>query len=257
MPAAAAAKGTPGEFGFQFQKFAPPEKTRFSFVSVSYILDGLITFQVAKTSTEGQLLYNRGQAMRVIAGEFRSRRLHSLPGPELRPTSDRLRETMFDVLTAGNPDALHGSVWLDLFAGTGAVGIEALSRGAAMVYFVECAKSAAELISRNLRPLRVEGRFNILQQDVERAIASLHRQRVNPDFIFLDPPYARREAYGKTLAALASSTMSERALVIAEHLRKFDPGGKVGSLERTRTLEQGDAALSFYRREAPGVSLHQ
>ena len=75
--------------------------------------------------------------MRVIAGKFRSRPLHSLRGMDLRPTSDRLRETLFNVLTAGNPTALEGKTWLDLFAGTGAVGIEALSRGAARVYFVE------------------------------------------------------------------------------------------------------------------------
>jgi 16S rRNA G966 N2-methylase RsmD len=123
-----------------------------------------------------------------------------------------------------------------------------------MVYFVECAKSAAELISRNLRPLELHGRFQIVQQEVQRAIAPLERQRVVPDFIFLDPPYARREAYSKTLAALAGSELSERALVIAEHQKKFDPGAKFGCIERTRTLQQGDAALSFYRREG---SLHQ
>jgi len=88
--------------------------------------------------------------MRVIAGKFRSRPLRSLHGLDLRPTSDRLRETLFNVLTAGNPQALEGSVWLDLFAGTGAVGIEALSRGAKMAYFVESSKQATELIQLNL-----------------------------------------------------------------------------------------------------------
>lgn len=84
--------------------------------------------------------------MRVIAGKYRSRPLHSLPGLDLRPTSERLRETLFDVLTAGNPAALEHTVWLDLFAGTGAVGIEAISRGAEMVYFIESSRPAAELI---------------------------------------------------------------------------------------------------------------
>ena len=91
--------------------------------------------------------------MRVIAGKYRSRPLRSLRGMDIRPTSDRLRETLFNVLTAGNPEALSGSIWVDLFAGTGAVGIEALSRGAAQVYFVESSKPAAEVIQENLRSL--------------------------------------------------------------------------------------------------------
>ena len=94
--------------------------------------------------------------MRVIAGKFRSRPLHSLRGLDLRPTADRLRETLFNVLTAGNPAALSGKVWLDLCAGTGAVGIEALSRGASKVYFVETSSSVAKLIQRNLRSLGLE-----------------------------------------------------------------------------------------------------
>ena len=95
--------------------------------------------------------------MRVIAGLYRRRTLRSLPGLEIRPTADRLRETLFNVLSAGNPAALADSVWLDLYAGTGAVGIEALSRGARMVYFVESSKAAAELIARNLKSLGIEG----------------------------------------------------------------------------------------------------
>src|SRR5713226_4693766 len=108
--------------------------------------------------------------MRVIAGKFRSRRLRSLgDGLNIRPTSDRLRETLFNVLIAGNPQALEGSVWLDLFAGTGAVGIEALSRGAAMVYFVDSAKPAADVIRGNLQSLGISDGFNLLQEDLPRA----------------------------------------------------------------------------------------
>jgi 16S rRNA (guanine966-N2)-methyltransferase len=186
--------------------------------------------------------------MRIIAGKFRSRRLGSIRGTDIRPTSDRLRETLFNVLSAGNPAGLEGSVWLDLFAGTGAVGIEALSRGAATVYFVESSKLAVELIRRNLQPFGVDGKFQILQQGVEGAIPLLDRQRVRPDFIFLDPPYALREAYPRTLGALGNSTLIEQALIVTEHERKFDPGEEFGGIHRIRKLEQGDAALSFYRR---------
>jgi 16S rRNA (guanine966-N2)-methyltransferase len=188
--------------------------------------------------------------MRIIAGKFRSRRLASLQGTDIRPTSDRLRETLFNVLTPGNPLALQGSVWLDLFAGTGAVGIEALSRDAAMVYFVDCSKSAAELIRRNLQPLGVDGKFQVLQQNAERAISLLDRQKVRPDFIFLDPPYSQRDAYQKTLETLGTVGLDEKALVIAEHEKKHDLAEKFGALQRTRKLEQGDAALSFYRRSS-------
>ncbi|HUK48978.1 MAG TPA: 16S rRNA (guanine(966)-N(2))-methyltransferase RsmD [Terriglobales bacterium] len=186
--------------------------------------------------------------MRVIAGKFRSRPLRSLQGMDIRPTSDRLRETLFNVLSAGNPAALEGSVWLDLFAGTGAVGIEALSRGATMVYFVEKSKTAVELIAKNLEPFGVGDEFEILRQDVRRAISTLELRQLKPDFIFLDPPYAMDEAYTETLGALAGSAISEKALVVAEHDKKFDAGEEFGLLHRTRRLEQGDAVLSFYRR---------
>ena len=192
--------------------------------------------------------------MRVIAGKFRSRPLRSLRGLDIRPTSDRLRETLFNVLTPGNPTGLQRTVWLDLFAGTGAVGIEALSRGAAMVYFVESAKPAAELVRQNLQSLGIAEGFQILQHESAQAIAQLERQQIRPDYIFLDPPYRLREAYQKTLEALARSKLGENALVIVEHEKKFDPEEKFGDLHRTRTLLQGDAGLSFYRR-APGQNL--
>src|SRR5438270_6300845 len=137
--------------------------------------------------------------MRVIAGKYRSRPLRSLRGMNLRPTADRLRETLFDVLTAGNPDALQGTVWLDLFAGTGAVGIEAISRGAGTVYFVEKSAKAAELIRQNLQSFRVDEGFRVLQQDVKRALRGLAEEGVTADFIFLDPPYRMEEAYRRTL----------------------------------------------------------
>ena len=186
--------------------------------------------------------------MRIIAGTFRSRQLASLKGDEIRPTSDRLRETLFNVLTPGNPSALNGSVWLDLFAGTGAVGIEALSRGAAMVYFVDSSKDAVELIRRNLQSFGIDKHFQVLQQKADRAILALDRQQLRPDFIFLDPPYALGEAYQTTLQALENSALTEKALIIVEHERKNDLPEKFGALQRMRKLEQGDAALSFYRR---------
>jgi len=185
-------------------------------------------------------------AMRVIAGIYRSRPLRSMPGLDLRPTADRLRETLFNVLTAGNPSGLAGTMWVDLFAGTGAVGIEALSRGAAMVHFVESSAKAVELVQKNLQSLGITKNFEVLRQDAVRAIGSLKKARA--DFVFLDPPYRMNEAYQQTLEALAASALLKQdGTVIAEHDKRFDPGEGFGKLQRLRKLEQGDSALSFYR----------
>jgi 16S rRNA (guanine966-N2)-methyltransferase len=192
--------------------------------------------------------------MRVIAGKYRSRPLRSLRGMDIRPTSDRLRETLFDVLCAGNPDALVGTVWLDLYAGTGAVGIEALSRGAAKVYFAESSKQAADLIAANLKSLGVESLgiatgFEIARMEAAKAIRQWETAGVKAGFVFLDPPYRLKEEYAKTLATLAeSSLLQPNTVIIAEHEKRFDPGIDFSQLHRYRKLEQGDAALSFYRQ---------
>lgn len=188
--------------------------------------------------------------MRVIAGQYRSRRLRSLPGLDLRPTADRLRETLFDVLCAGNPEALRGSVWFDLYAGTGAVGIEALSRGAAQVYFVESSRRAAELIAQNLGSLGVPAGFRVIRQDVMRGLRRLEEEGIAAGFVFLDPPYRLQQAYSQTMDFLSgSATLRPGGRIIAEHLKKVDPGDRCGALNRYRRLEQGDAVLSFYRKE--------
>jgi 16S rRNA (guanine966-N2)-methyltransferase len=186
--------------------------------------------------------------MRVIAGKYRGRPLRSLPGTDIRPTSDRLRETLFNVLTAGNPQALKGTVWLDLFAGTGAVGIEALSRGAKQVYFVETSAPAAKLIEQNAQSLGITAGFKILRDDLSGVLWRLQREHVVADVVFLDPPYRMKQAYDDTLTALADSSLIwAMSLVVAEHEKKFDPGDEFGSLRRVRKLVQGNTVLSFYR----------
>jgi 16S rRNA (guanine966-N2)-methyltransferase len=186
--------------------------------------------------------------MRVIAGQYRRRLLKSLPGFEIRPTSDRLRETLFNILCAGNPNALAGSTWLDLYAGTGAVGIEALSRGAAMARFVESSRAAAEVIAANLKSLGVVSGFQIMTLNAVKAFKQLEDTGVS-NFVFLDPPYSEHEEYAKTLAALGQANfLNDTSVVIVEHQKRFDPGDSFHTLRRYRTVKQGDAALSFYRR---------
>ncbi|HEY6338649.1 MAG TPA: 16S rRNA (guanine(966)-N(2))-methyltransferase RsmD [Candidatus Sulfotelmatobacter sp.] len=190
----------------------------------------------------------RCRSMRVIAGRYRRRPLRSSRGMDIRPTSDRLRETLFDVLTAGNPAALAGTVWLDIFAGTGAVGIEAMSRGAKQVYFVESSPPAAQLIRSNLASLGVTAGYKIVQESWTRACWRIEREHAAADIVFLDPPYRMKDAYGETLRALEDSSLIwAMSVVIAEHEKRFDPGEEFGTLRRFRKLVQGDAALSFYR----------
>jgi len=193
--------------------------------------------------------------MRVIAGKFRSRPLRSLRGQNIRPTSDRLRETLFNILTAGNPAALENTVWIDLFAGTGAVGIEALSRGAKQVYFIDTSSDAATLIRANLDSLGIKDGYKIFSDDLLRAFWRMERHHVAADVVFLDPPYRQQEAYAQTLRTLAeSSVVWAMSLVIAEHDSKFDPGAEFLPLRRFRKLTHGDSTLSFYRM-AKGTDL--
>jgi 16S rRNA (guanine(966)-N(2))-methyltransferase RsmD len=171
--------------------------------------------------------------MRVIGGEFRSRRLKSIAGRATRPTPDRLRETLFDVL-AGR---VMGCVFVDAYAGTGAVGIEALSRGAARCVFVENGRRAVEAIRENLHALGIEGRASVVAGKVVAALG-----RLEGDIVFMDPPYEMEAEYRAALG------VARAPLVIVQHSVRFDPGETHGGVRRVRVLKQGDNALSFYER---------
>jgi 16S rRNA (guanine966-N2)-methyltransferase len=181
--------------------------------------------------------------MRVIAGKYRSRTIRSLKGQALRPTSDRLRETLFNILGR----TVENATFLDLYAGTGAVGIEALSRGARGAIFIEQHAPATALVRRNLESLDLGGKAEILGVDVLRGLERLQARRVHAHFVFLDPPYAATGEYERTLEFLGDSLIvAPEGRVIAEHLRKRALPERFGELELTRVVEQGDAALSFY-----------
>ncbi|MGA3211104.1 MAG: 16S rRNA (guanine(966)-N(2))-methyltransferase RsmD [Terriglobales bacterium] len=184
--------------------------------------------------------------MRIIAGQYRSRPLRAFSGADTRPTADRLRETLFNVLTAGSLGLLEDSIWLDIFAGTGAVGLEALSRGARQVYFIDSSKAAVSLIRENLHALEIVQGFEVIQRDAVQALRLLDSKGI---VCYLDPPYRMKEAYEETLDFLSQSRiLTAESLIIAEHDKHFDPGAQFGTLERYRLLRQGDASLSFYRQ---------
>ena len=177
--------------------------------------------------------------MRIIAGDLKGRVLDAPAWQGLRPTSDRLRETLFNVLAP----AIRGSRFLDAYAGTGAVGIEALSRGAAHVTFVEQDPRAVALIERNLRRCGLDDRYAIIRTGFARAFAAAGPPSF--DIIFLDPPYGP-SALVDALDAAAPLMAPETRLVI-EHARRDEAPAERGILRRTRTLPSGDSALGFYR----------
>jgi 16S rRNA (guanine(966)-N(2))-methyltransferase RsmD len=183
--------------------------------------------------------------MRIIAGTFRSRQLNPLKKLRMRPTSDMLRETLFNILGP----RVESARFLDLFAGTGAVGIEAISRGAAEVVFVENHRGAAQLIGENLALLEISASARLVPADALAAIAKLDSERAAPfDIVFLDPPYANERDYHLVLHSLEKSPLvGGSSLVIAEHRKTFSLPAAIGRLQQFRTLRQGDAALSFYR----------
>jgi 16S rRNA (guanine966-N2)-methyltransferase len=185
--------------------------------------------------------------VRVIAGKFRSRQLKGPKTLRLRPTSDRLRETLFNVFGA----AVEDSLFVDLYAGTGAIGIEALSRGAREAIFVESHARACALIRDNLAALGIRAGAEVIEANAMRGLEKLAARHRVADFIFLDPPYEKKEDYLLVLEFLdASHLVAPAGLVIVEHRRKTKLPERFDRLERVRLLEQGDAALSFYRLAA-------
>jgi len=178
--------------------------------------------------------------MRIIAGLYKGRNLKSPPSMDVRPTSDRLRETLFNVITAHVPE----SRFLDLCAGSGAVGIEALSRGASYATFVDRSRRSCQLIEANLELCRIPEE----QREIYCSEASefLRQTRTEAwDIIYFDPPY--KQDYLKTLEIIGSkSVLAQDGLLAVEHHHKTALPEISGNLRRTRVLKQGDSALSFY-----------
>jgi 16S rRNA (guanine966-N2)-methyltransferase len=172
--------------------------------------------------------------MRVIAGEFRSRRLKSIPGAATRPTPDRLRETLFDILAS----RIQGAAFVDAYAGTGAVGIEALSRGASHAWFLERGRAALDVIRENIASLQLESRATVVPGPVLLTLA--HQPG---EIVFVDPPYDHDREYSGVLEVLSEMRPD---LVVVQHSVRLTLPEQHGALRRRRVVRQGDNVLSFF-----------
>ena len=173
--------------------------------------------------------------MRVVAGRFSRRRLRSMRGCETRPMLGRMRQRLFDILQG----SVEGSVFADLYAGTGAVGIEALSRGAERAIFVESSPRAAGVIRRNLSSLGVRERADVRVASVRNVV-----NRIRADIYFLGPPYDAHREYGWTMRALSARPAG---WVIAQHSKYLNLKDGYGSLARVRVVRVGSNRISMYR----------
>ena len=181
--------------------------------------------------------------MRVIAGVYKGRRLAAPTWPGLRPTSDRLKETVFAILAP----RLEGARVLDGFAGSGALGIEALSRGAASVVFIELDSRAAGLIERNLAHCRITDGYVMMRAEFTRALRQLPADR-RFDLALLDPPYDLADL--ASMVEAAAGRMAPGGVVVLEHASRREAPARVGSFAAVRQVKAGDSTVTFYR-EAP------
>lgn len=173
--------------------------------------------------------------MRIIGGEFRSRRLKSPEGLATRPTPDRLRESLFNILAP----VIAGALFVDAYAGCGSVGLEALSRDARHVVFIERSRPALKTLEENVRTFDAESRVRVIAGN-----AGTFLKAQAADIVFIDPPYEAEQEY--EVAMLAATAK----LVVAQHASRFILADRYGQLERYRTVRQGDNSLSFFRRAA-------
>jgi 16S rRNA (guanine966-N2)-methyltransferase len=184
---------------------------------------------------------------RIIGGAGKGRRLRAPKGDATRPTGARVRQSLFDILAARLP----GCRFLDAFAGSGSVGLEALSRGASRVVFVEKARAALESVRENAALLaRGGGQVQVFHQDARVAVAALGDSGVRFDVVFLDPPY-ESDLY-EPMLEIAALVLERDGVVVAEHFHKRGLPETIGALARTRSVRIGDHRLTFYARRDGG-----
>lgn len=183
--------------------------------------------------------------MRVISGIYKGRRLKAVEGMQVRPTSDRLRETLFNVLSS----SIQGARFVDICAGTGAVGIEAMSRGAGHVTFIEANRKAAQVLAENLEHCGINENIKVINRDAVATLKYFAHHLMQFDYFYLDPPYDS-EVYSQVMWTLAKSKLiAEEGLVIVEHRKKQELLPNYDFLRPYRQIVQGDSCLTFFSME--------
>jgi 16S rRNA (guanine966-N2)-methyltransferase len=192
--------------------------------------------------------------MRVISGKYRGRRLMGPTGLDLRPTGDRLKESLFDILAP----KIDGAIVLDAFGGTGAVGIEALSRGAREAVFIESIATGCRLIRKNLKLCGIEAGYRILQQDIFASLRLLARQGFKANIVFFDPPYDWKPYRDLLEIVFERELLIQPSCAVIEHHRKAVLPESGDNYRRFRVVRQGDHCLSFYEEatsQEPGARM--
>jgi len=194
------------------------------------------------------LLIEGGLNLRVITGIYRGRKLESIEGMDVRPTSDKVKESLFNILGVDVID----SDFLDLFGGTGSIGIEALSRGARHVVFIDNSIKSIKVLRRNLENLRIKEQAEVYNADYQTAINKLYGNRRKFDIIFIDPPYRRGIAQDALNQINLQPILSENGIIIVEHDDRDDMPENVGVLVKYRDKRYGNTRLSFYTIKEQG-----
>ena len=206
---------------------------------------------VCKTVCYGLFRWKTGIAMRVITGLQKGRRLQTQTRPHLRPTSGRVKEALFSIL-GSQVEQAH---MVDLYAGTGAIGLEALSRGASRVVFVEHRPSSLQLLQENIRRCGNPAGATIISRNAWQSFQHPELLRWTPfDLVFADPPYQMIELEGLLLSMIEHLTFSPQGLVIVEHHKKTSIPSKIDSLSQVRQSRYGDTVLTFFKASQKSFS---
>lgn len=183
--------------------------------------------------------------MRVISGEFRGRKLKSLKGDQTRPTTDKVKESIFNMIGP----YFDGGTVLDLFAGSGALAIEAVSRGMAEGYCVDKNFQAMKIIKENIQMTKAEAKFHLLKMDAEQALKQFSQDGQQFDLVFLDPPYAKQKIEAQIQHMESANLLREHALVVCETAKEIELAEELGALKQIRHQSYGITAVTIYRKE--------
>ncbi len=184
--------------------------------------------------------------MRVISGEYKGRPLAAVPGKGTRPTTDKVKESIFNMIGP----YFDGGWVLDLYAGTGGLGIEALSRGMEKAVFIDIDPKAVSVIKRNVASLKLEPQAEIYRNDSHRAMKALAKRDLRFDLVFLDPPYAKQKIEEEIKFLQESNLLADHARIVAEHDAQYQMAEKIEACTKERSVTYGDTTVSIYLFES-------